>query len=150
MKQLTIEHRNKNEINDSLINNFETMFNVKFPTLLVEFLRLYSGSSILENTYTNKETGGYYTVSYICELYSEFNPSIDKLVKGNDFYNYYDWIPFAIDPGGWVFNISTSKDKKGQIWVNKFDSGDENSFEFVTDTFEEFINGLRTEEEAFS
>ena len=54
MKQLTIEHRNKNEINDSLINNFETMFNVKFPTLLVEFLRLYSGSSILENTYTNK------------------------------------------------------------------------------------------------
>jgi len=150
MKNLKIEHQNKSEINDSIIADFETKMNVKIPANLTEFLKLYSGASVAENTYLNIERGTYYTISYICELYSEFNPSIEKLIIGNQFYEYLEWIPLGIDHGGWVFNLSTAHDKFGQVWVNKFDSGDENPFEFVANSLEDFINGLRTEEESFT
>jgi hypothetical protein len=39
---------------------------------------------------------------------------------------------------------------KGQVWIDKFDNGDENPFEFVSPSFEELINGLKTEEEVFT
>lgn len=149
MKSLKIDYRNKNEINDLVIADFEAKMNIKIPLILQEFLKLYSGSSIEENTFVKSEKETIFTLSYVCELYSEFNPSIEKLVNGNQFYKYYDWVPFGIDPGGWVFNLSIANDKFGQVWINKFDSGDDNPFEFVADTFEEFINGLRTEEETF-
>lgn len=150
MKTLTIEHRNKNDIDDLIIAGFEDKMKVKFPYILSEFLKKYSGSSIIENTYKNEKTGNYYILSYICELFSELNPSIEKLIKGNEFYSYHDWIPFGIDPGGWVFNLSISNDKMEQVWINKFDSGDKYPFEFVASSFEEFIDNLRTEEEAFN
>jgi len=148
MKDLKITHRNKNEINDDLILEFELKYNIKFPEYLIEFLKKYSGCTTVEDTYINPNFNIFYTVSYFCELYSDYNPSIQKLTEGNKFYHYENWIPFATDPGGWVFNISISQNNMGEIWINKFDSSEENPFEFVAPSFENFIDGLKTEEES--
>lgn len=48
-----------------------------------------------------------------------------------------------------VFCIALKENISGQIWVDKFDSGEENTFEYVASSFEEFINNLKTEGNAF-
>jgi SMI1 / KNR4 family (SUKH-1) len=150
MKELTIAHRNDNVINDDIIKEFENKHNIQFPNYFIDFLKKYSGASTLENTYYKKSSNSYYTIVYFCELYSELNPSLSKLIEGNNFYEYLEWIPFGIDQGGWVFNLSISHTKYGQVWIDKFDSGEEYPFEYVASSFEEFINNLKTEEKSFS
>jgi hypothetical protein len=56
-------------------------------------------------------------------------------------------VPFAYDPGGWHFCLSFDADTYGKIIINRWtDHLPEEQFLVIADSFEEFINGLQTEE----
>lgn len=133
-------------IDDNEIREIESNFKIKLPDYFLSFLKQYGGTSTKEIVYTNS-----FWVNFFLPLKSDITLSIESIFLAyQSEYNQIEWLPFAIDSGGWPFCIALKEDIKGQVWVDKFDSGDENSFEFVANTFEEFINGLKTEEEAFS
>ncbi|MCR9253809.1 MAG: cell wall assembly/cell proliferation coordinating protein, KNR4-like protein, partial [bacterium] len=71
--------------------------------------------------------------------------SIEAIYEGHQYYCNYGFVPFAIDSGGWDYNISIKEESLGQIWVNKFDSGEENTMHYVAPSFEYFINNLGEE-----
>jgi cell wall assembly regulator SMI1 len=145
MKNLSANSQPK-VIDNNDIKEIENNFNIQFPTYLLAFLKQYGGSSTKEVVFSDK-----FWVNFFLPLKSDTSASIFGLMEGQKFnYDENSWIPFAIDSGGWSFCIALKEDIKGQVWADKFDSGDESPFEFVSDTFEDFINGLRTEEEAFA
>jgi cell wall assembly regulator SMI1 len=145
MKNLLSNSKPK-DVDDSDVKEVESTFNIQFPEYFLSFLQKYGGTSTKEVVYSDS-----FWVNYFLPLNSDISASIVSLLEGyRTNYNQNNWIPFAIDSGGWSFCIALKEDIKGQIWIDKFDSGDENPFEFVANSFEEFINGLRTEEEAFA
>jgi cell wall assembly regulator SMI1 len=145
MKKLSSNSQPK-IIGDNDIKEVEDTFNIQFPEDYLSFLKKYGGTSTKEVVYSDS-----CWVNFFLSLKSDTGASIVSLLEGYRInYNEIDWIPFAIDSGGWSFCIALKEDIKGQVWVNKFDSGDENPFAFVANSLEDFINGLQTEEEAFS
>jgi cell wall assembly regulator SMI1 len=145
MKKLSSNSQPK-VIDNNDIKEIENNFNIQFPDYFLSFLKQYGGTSTKEVVFSDK-----FWVNFFIPLKSDITSSIESMLLAYlSEYNQIEWIPFAIDSGGWAFCIALKDDIKGQVWVDKFDSGDESSFEFVSDTFEDFINGLRTEEEAFS
>lgn len=145
MKNLTSSSKSQ-IISDDDIYEVEKKFDIEFPDYFLSFLKQHGGTSTKEVVYSDA-----FWVNFFLPLKSDVGGSIVSLMEGQRVnYSDNDWIPFAIDSGGWSFCIALKDNIKGQIWVDKFDSGDKNPFEFVTNTFEDFINGLRTEEEAFS
>ncbi len=133
-------------VNSSDIQEFENRFNIQLPEYFISFLKKYGGTSTKEVVYSNK-----FWVNFFLPIKSDLNSSILSIKEGQIFnYNDNTWLPFAIDSGGWAFCIALKDEIKGQVWVDKFDSGDENPFEFVAQSFESFIDNLQTEEEASS
>ncbi|MBY0349160.1 MAG: SMI1/KNR4 family protein [Hydrotalea flava] len=133
-------------INNDVIAEVENQFRIKFPDYFVSFLKQYGGTSTKEIVFNDK-----FWVNFFLPLRSDAGASIEEIMKGHTAtYNENYWIPFAIDSGGWSYCIALKETIKDQIWIDKFDSGEENSFEFVAPSFENFIDNLKTEEDAFS
>lgn len=60
-------------------------------------------------------------------------------------------VSFAYDPGGWHLCLSFDEATYGNIIINRWtDNLPEEQFLVIAESFEEFINGLKTDEEAFS
>ncbi len=50
----------------------------------------------------------------------------DSILLKDEIYETLGFMPFAIDHGGWVFNISMKNDDiLRQVWLNRFDNGEE-------------------------
>lgn len=133
-------------ISDNEIKEIEAKYEIQLPDYFISFVRNHGGTSTKELVYSDK-----FWVNFFLPLKSEINASIVSIKEGQiSNYNDNTWLPFAIDSGGWAFCIALKESILGQVWIDKFDSGDENPFEFVSDSFENFIEQLKTEEEAFS
>ena len=131
--------------NDDILE-LESKYNIQIPKYFISFIENYGGTSTKEIVYNDR-----FWVNFFLPIKSDINSSILSIKEGQIFnYNDNTWLPFAIDSGGWAFCIALKEEIKGQVWIDKFDSGDENPFEFVAPTFESFIDNLKTEEEAFS
>lgn len=138
MKKLTTVSKLITIMKDE-IDRFEVEMQISFPDYFKEFLLQYNGVDTKEVLF-----GDRYWVQNFLPLKSELNASIEKVLEGMEVnYNRREWIPFAIDPGGWVYSISLNNDTKGQVWLDRFDSGEEFPFEYVALSFEDFINGLQ-------
>ena len=143
MKKLTIFR--VSEIQKTLrdISYLENKFNVFFPRILKFFLSEHEGKMIVETYFNNNPT-----FKEILMVKSNKDlASIETILEGHKEEAIKGYIPFAIDSGGWDFNVSINEDTYGQVWVNKWDGGEEDTMEFVAFSFEEFINGLKSEEE---
>ena len=141
MKNLTIENQISETKEEEIIIFFKEK-DIKVPDNYIGLISKYGGARINENYYKDK-----YCIQNILPLYSKRNASIEKIIETYlEEENTENWLPFAIDPGGWVFVISLYKDTYGQIFIDRFDSGEENPFVFVTDSLDEFINGLHPAE----
>jgi hypothetical protein len=118
----------------------EKMFSLKLPDFFKRFMFQYEGAFVGSLYYRGEEV--FKEVLYV------YPPggSIQEILKGHHQFNIVGFIPFAIDSGGWDFNVSINPDTYGQVWVNKFDSGEEDTMEFVAPSFEEFIRELKPEE----
>ena len=142
MKDLQIVEQEKIIRDISDIDFFEKQYGVKFPDSLKKFLLKYDGAMVKGTCFN-----GAPTFKEILNLNKHpVSASIEEILKGHQSYGYKNFIPFAIDSGGWDYDVSISPETYGQVWVNKFDSGEENPFEFVRNSFEEFIDSLESEE----
>ena len=128
------------------IMDFERKNEIKVPELLREFLLMYEGLYLSEDQSYYKKANTNYEVSMILYLNeNETYPSIEAILGGHKEQGTKEFIPFAIDSGGRDYCVSINSETYGQVWIDKFDSGEEDPMEFVTNSFEDFIDGLGPE-----
>ncbi|MCU0433093.1 MAG: SMI1/KNR4 family protein [Bacteroidia bacterium] len=148
MKCLTILNNQESKVQPSDIDYFEERYKIKIPEKLKDFFLLFGGSRIKEMYYHRGES-----LDQVCDILLvksiQGKPSCESIYQGHLSYGDIGFIPFAIDSGGWDYNVSINPDTYGQVWVDKFDSGEETPFEFVCNSFEEFIDGLTEQEKDF-
>jgi hypothetical protein len=135
-----IESRGPHALTMNDIKQIEYLLNTDLSCEVADFLWRFSDTSPVKCYY---EYGDIYAcVAYFCGK-SDINPNIFALIDGNKFYEYHGWLPFAIDPGGWVFNLSIRDDQThGQVWIHRFDSGEPDPFAYVAPSFQAFLRGL--------
>lgn len=140
MKDLIVLRKSK-EITQSDIDNLELNIELTLPNFLKELILNYGGCRVRKNMFTER----FFVLRFLTPQ-SNRTISIEKLFgsyKASE--DPRSWLPFAIDSGGWVFNVSITEETYGQVWVDRFDSGDEDSHTFVASSLEEFIEGLEEE-----
>jgi hypothetical protein len=121
--------------------------NLLMPNYLREFFKKYNGAKIKENFH--KSANGNYIVSILPLLKDDLNTSVEDLLPFvNDFelgIGRKDLIPFAIDPGGRPFLVSTGNNDNGKVYYSIVGLGFSEPLRKIADSFEEFINGLEPE-----
>lgn len=142
MKKLSIQPR----LNEGQVNFLETVLENPFPDEFKEFIKVYSDTSTLENTF--KCLHKYYKVSMFCTERMIYDFINDLKREG-----FEKKIPFAVDDGGWFYCLSVKEDSSfGKVYLFQMEmpyENEEQAFEFVADSFEEFIDGLQPESEVF-
>ncbi|MBW8683838.1 SMI1/KNR4 family protein [Chitinophaga rhizophila] len=116
----------------------EALGGITFPNNVRDFFLKYSGCSVKEQYFTE-------SCSFlgILPLRSDRSASVELILEGYlEDMETRDWLPFAIDAGGWVFAVSLAEDTYGQVWLDRFDSGEEDPFKFLAPSFEAFVNQL--------
>lgn len=120
----------------------EKIVSADFSDFFKNIMANYGGLAIYERYYRDKdnnlwELGAFDNFTSIYELTKEFLEKYNRKL-----------IPFAYDPGGWHFCLSFNKETYGKIIINRWtDHLPEDQFLVIANSFEEFINGLKTEEE---
>jgi hypothetical protein len=125
--------------------NFQLIENLvegKFSENFKEVLRKYAGLNVYENVFFDNNQniwslGAFDNFTTIYELTKEFKEKYHRKL-----------IPFAYDGGGWHFCLSFDADTFGKIIINRWtDHLPEEQFLVIANSFEEFINGLKREDE---
>ncbi|MGJ8733359.1 MAG: SMI1/KNR4 family protein [Cellulophaga sp.] len=149
MKKYIVKKDNRKIKFHSDFQKIENQFGFKVPDVLKNFLLLYEGLYLNEEeSYYKTKLGSTYEVNSVLYLYkSESGASIESILEGHLEEGIKGFVPFAIDSGGWDYCVSINQETSGQVWVDKFDSGEENPMEFVSESFEDFISNLGSEED---
>lgn len=144
MKKLTVK-RKLNEVTEVDVAKFQKDEGLTLPAFLIEFFLSYGGAKVVENIYK-----GEYVTSFFLPLYSSINPSAALILPAvrdpEEGVGRFDIIPFAIDSGGSPFYVSIGEYDYTKVYFYRLWSGEENALLAIADSFEEFINGLRSEE----
>lgn len=115
----------------------------KIPEIFREYIKRYGGEVILEKYFVDHSKLEW-------EL-SQFNLFKDLYGLTKEFLEEYNrkLIPFAYDPGGWHFCLCLDEGNDyGKIIINRWtDHLPEEQFLVIADSFEEFIDGLKREDE---
>lgn len=149
MKELTIlipAREAKNFMED--LSYLENKCSIQIPEYLKLFMTKYAGCKTHERVYRKKNSGFESVTAFLYIKAEDRRASMEAIYEGHLYYGIKGFIPFGIDSGGWDYNVSINTETYGQVWVNQFDSGEENSVVFVANSFEEFIDGFMTEEKA--
>ena len=118
------------------LDEYLEAYRLILPESFKNFLLAYNGCSVRKNVFKQK-----YVIANILPLKTMRGASIELILDGYDAdLNTRHLFPFAIDPTNRVFVFPLVGVKTGQVWL---DSGkDEERFEFIAASFEEFVNGL--------
>ena len=142
----------------SQIRSVEKKLNIHFPSSLIELYLLYNGGIIEgnRNIYIAPNENDYY-IKYFLPIDNKSNyPYIDF----ESIYNEYvrekriipvDFIPFALEGGGWPFCINKSNSK---IYIANLENFEEDEslpikMEEIAPSIRCFISNSKTEEEAY-
>lgn len=148
MKVLKIGTDNRKVSSEQQVLEFEKRMGVVFPKELRELIIKYEGGYLDESQKFFKADEVLYEVNQMLYLEkAEGKASIEAIIEGHRFYGIEGYVPFATDSGGWDYNVSINSVSYGQVWVNKFDSDEENTMVFLCNTLEEFIDSLKSLEE---
>ena len=147
MKQLIVNRDNRRIKSEKDIKSFEQKLDLKMPGELRNFFLLYEGLYLDEKeSYFKVSSDLFFEINKIIFLFNgESGASAEAILAGHKEEGLKGFIPFAIDSGGWDYCFSINPGTYGQVWVDRFDSGEEDPMEFVTDSFEDFIDGLGPE-----
>lgn len=142
----------------SQIHSVEEKLNIHFPSSLIELYLSYNGGIIEgdRNIYIAPGENDYY-IKYFLPI---DNKSKFPYIDFESVYNEYiiekriipvDFIPFALDGGGWPFCINTLNSK---IYIANLENFEENEslpiiMEEIAPSIKIFINDSTTEEEAY-
>ncbi len=138
MRKLTLYPR----MGSSNLNILENLISDKIPILISDFLKENAGLSHYERYYKDDknviwEVSKYLTFGEMFKLTQEFLREYKPRL-----------LPFAYDPGGWHFCLSFDQESYGKIIINRWtDHKPEDQFLVIANNFEDFINGLRKENE---
>lgn len=130
-------------IKDFELNLIEDLIDLKLPAIFRCYLKKYGGLSIVEKYFikNNQLLGELSQFDYFKDIYDLTSTLMKEFGL--------KMIPFAHDPGGWNFCLCMDEKKDfGSIYIYKWtDHLPEEQFFKIADSFEEFINGLRSEDE---
>jgi cell wall assembly regulator SMI1 len=140
MKSLKVIERYEPASNDQ-INKFESDFGVKLPCDYKLFLATQNIYLTKENYFSGQEVHHFYP------LHDEAELSLTMIFEalGEHFEN--SFVPFADDSGGWQYVISLRDADYGKVYFCRMDEELQDALTLLADSFTEFINGLRAEEE---
>ncbi|MEY5048986.1 MAG: hypothetical protein RLZZ175_2345 [Bacteroidota bacterium] len=129
------------KVQDFELDLVEKIIEDRIPKAVRDYIKIYGGNMIKEK-YFFDSSGLEWELSH-------FNLFKDLHGLTQEFLQEYHrkLVPFAYDPGGWHFCLSFDADTYGKIIINRWtDHLPEEQFLVIADSFEEFINGLQTEE----
>jgi hypothetical protein len=129
------------KVQDFELNLIDKIIDDNIPENVRSYIKRYGGDMIREKYFYDKN-------GLEWEL-SQFNLFKDLHGLTKEFLDNYNrkLLPFAYDPGGWHFCLSFDADTYGKIIINRWtDHLPEDQFLVIADSFEEFINGLKAEE----
>lgn len=129
------------KVQDFELNMIEKSIGQEIPLIVRNYIKKYGGDMIAEKYFKDNQ-------GLQWEL-SQFNLFKDLYSLTKEFLKEYNrrLFPFAYDPGGWHFCLSFDKETYGKIIINRWtDHLPEDQFLVIADSFEEFIDGLQTEE----
>ncbi len=148
MKQLT-KTRLFKPISMEKIDSFDFENHIKLPSYLKNIFFNYNGSKILENSYFS--SGIEYIISFLPLLKNEFDTSVEDIlpsVRSQEMgVGRNDLVPFGIDPGGRLYLVSIGGVDEGGVYYSIVGLSENEMLRKIADSFEEFINGLKPEEE---
>lgn len=137
IKKLSIIYSN-NRLTSLELEKFQDDFGIVLPNFFIDFFLKYEGTEVKEDTFKNQ-----FQINRFLNFESKRNASFVSIYKTYvDEFSVKTWIPFAIDSGGWVFVLSILERDFGKVYIDKFDSGNENSFELLSPSFQDFMDGL--------
>lgn len=136
MRQLTLYPRMGN------LSSIEKIIDKSLPMIFQDFMKSNGGLSHYERIFIDKHEAHWEVNIYL--NYSDMYKLTEEFLK-----EYHrKLIPFAYDGGGWHFCLSFDADTYGKIIINRWtDHLPEEQFLVIADSFEEFINGLKREDE---
>jgi cell wall assembly regulator SMI1 len=139
------------------IREVEKNINITFPTDLVNLYLQYNGGEIDGNRY-------FYVDDYndIDVSIKTFMPMKYKRNKNDvlleEYYRLFaiektliplSHIPFAIDDGGYPYSINANDNKIYIGYIEDYDGTPESTTRFIANSLTEFIDGIKTEKEAY-
>lgn len=129
----------------SEIGHFEEVFCLELPKDFKKFLRAFNAIYLEESIYTTKEE------KYYIDRFYPFGENIELSIQNvyDNLNGYFQnqYIAFANDPGDWQYVISLLVDTYGQIYLCRMDDILPYSLTYMANSFGEFINGLKREDE---
>jgi hypothetical protein len=141
MKKLTITDEIK-KVSSEELEAMATDLDLNLPEDYLSFMTQYGGVELLESQFAGK-----YFISFTLPITSKRNACIRNILEGYKVdMNTANWLPFALDQGGWVFCYSVAPETMGQIFIDRFDSGDDPRHKFLAKSLTEFVDGLEEEE----
>ena len=130
-------------VQDFELNLIENIVGNKIPDLARSYIKKYGGLMIAEKYFFDKN-GLEWELSQF-NLFKELHGLTEEFLREYK----RKLIPFAYDPGGWHYCLCFDEGEDyGKIIVNRWtDHLPQEQFLVIADDFEEFINGLKREEE---
>ena len=145
MKKLTIEDFFV-PITEKDIKLFEKRNNLVLPNYLADFFLNYNGTTTKECIYSCKVD---YIVNSFLPLLKNKITSVENFllwIRDEEFLiKRFDLIPFATDPGNHPFLVSIGGEDEGVVYFSIVGFGEDEPLRKLADSFEEFINGLKSE-----
>lgn len=141
-------------INDAMINEFQSKYNIWLPNSYKEFLKQCNGGNPVINCFrTHRLTSRFYNVIPLRELKSN---SENRTLSLELYYIYFtlgnklpkDFLPIGLDPAKDFICVSIEGGNKGKIFLCdlnwKNDEGTEGfpTISLISNSFEEFIDNL--------
>lgn len=137
IRELTVTPR----IDDFSISMIEDLLKDKLPDYFKEFLKRYAGLNHYECIFFSQENVQWEVNSYM--IFNGIFKATEEIINMLN----RRMVPFAIDGGGWHFCLSMEEDKNS-VYVNRWtDHLPEEQLLKIADSFEEFIIGLKREDE---
>lgn len=143
MKKLNFDSKNGRAHEEDILL-LQARYNIKIPEDLATILLEANGGRSKENVFS-KNSGEHFVVCDFISVSEDRNGSVESLIPlVNDERSIIEWIPFGFDPGGWIYCLNIESRK---VHLFRMDKVFEENFDFMAESFEDFINNLKPESE---
>lgn len=149
MRQLKLKN-SKSKLLEEDISKVELELGVKLPIKYAKFLIEVNGGDIYSDVPTTVDGYNFRIRSFFSIDTNSNTFSVQNMFQAINemFEKKNDWLPFGDDVGDYLFCICLKSDNYGKVYLMRTDEIDESdAFIFVSNSFEEFIDGLQPESE---